>query len=171
MEFAVIFTQMSWVPALLIAVGLIFFFVEIFVPGFGFFGISGILSMAIGVVVRICDGLDVAQSLTLIIMLIVACWIMLAVMVVSAKHGILGKTGLFENSSSLPANYNKVDKELKSLVGKSGKAITKLSKAGKAKIKGKVYNVISATSLIEAGSNIKVVEIKDNNIMVRKWFE
>jgi len=30
---------------------------------------------------------------------------------------------------------------------------------------------MSISTYIEAGSNIKVVEIKDNTIMVRKWFE
>ena len=89
----------------------------------------------------------------------------------SAQYGILGKTGLFERRSTLSTDYNVADRHLRKLVGKSGKTITNLDLAGKAKIRGTIYDVVSITSFIERGANIKVVEIKDNTIMVRKWFE
>ena len=92
-------------------------------------------------------------------------------MVFSAKYGILSRSGLFETKSALPTSYNKPDKQLKKLIGKSGKTISKLDLAGQAKIRGEIYDVVSISSYIGAGSNIKVVAIKDNNIMVRKWFE
>ena len=171
MEFAEIFTQMGWLPAVLLAVGLVLLAVEMFVPGFGFFGVTGSISLIAGVVVRICCGLNLAQSLILILMVLGAMWLGLTIMIISAKYGFLSVSGLFESKSTLPANYNKVEKTLKKLVGKSGKTVTKLSMAGKAKIRGKIYNVVSINSYIEPNTNIKVVGIKDNNIMVRKWFE
>ena len=67
--------------------------------------------------------------------------------------------------------YNEVGRKYKKLIGKSGKAITKIDLAGKAKIKGQIYDVMSMNSYIEAGQHVKVVEIRDNTIMVRKWFE
>ena len=63
------------------------------------------------------------------------------------------------------------DKQLRKLVGKNGKTISKLDLGGKAKIKGKIYDVVSIANYIEANTRIKVVEIKNNTIMVRKWFE
>ena len=171
MEFVEIFTQMNWIAAVLLIVGCVFFIVEIFLPGFGFFGITGLLSMVAGVVVRICYGLNLVQSLTLILLVVGAVGLCFMLMTFSAKYGILGKSGLFETKSSLPTNYNDVDRQLRKLVGKSGKAISKLDLGGQAKIRGKIYNVMSISSYIEAGSNIKVVEIKNNTIMVRKWFE
>jgi len=92
-------------------------------------------------------------------------------MVYSAQYGILGHSGLFEKKSSLSRDYNEPDRKIKKLVGKSGKAITDLKLAGKAKIKGQVYDVVSMKSYIEKGQHVKVVEIKDNEIIVRKWFE
>ena len=92
-------------------------------------------------------------------------------MVVSARFGLLSHTGLFENKSTISKDYNKLDRSLKRLVGKSGKAVSALNLGGKAKIAGKVYDVVSINSYIEAGKHIKVVEIKNNTIMVRKWFE
>ena len=171
MEFIAIFTEMNWVPALLLIVGAVLLLVETFVPGFGFFGISGICSLVAGVIVRICQGLNVTQAMGLILIIIGFFVVCALYMVFSAQFGILGRTGLFETKATISKDYNVASKQLRKLVGKSGKAVTNLSLAGKAKINGKIYDVISMNSYIEKGSNIKVVEISDNNIVVRKWFE
>ena len=171
MEFVQIFTEMHWVPALLLIVGIVMMIVEIFVSGFGFFGISGIISLVAGVVVRICFGLNLSQSLTLILLVIGFLTLVVMLMVYGAQYGFLGKTGLFERRTTLSKDYNKVERELRRLVGRNGKTISKLDLGGKAKIRGKIYDVVSISSYIEPNTNIKVVEIKDNTIMVRKWFE
>ncbi len=171
MEFIEIFTLMHWVPALFLIVGALLMIVEMFVSGFGAFGISGTASIVIGVIVRICMGLNLTQSLSLILIVLALYVVVVAVMVYGAQYGILGKTGLFERRSTLSKDYNEVDRKTKKLVGKSGKAITNLDLAGKAKIKGEIYDVVSISSYIEKGANVKVVEIQDNAIMVRKWFE
>ncbi|MBE7076271.1 MAG: hypothetical protein E7374_00025 [Clostridiales bacterium] len=171
MSFITIFTEMSWIAGLLLAVGLVFIIVEVFVPGFGFFGIAGVTSVVAGIIVRICQGLNLEQALTLILLVLGFFFFGAMFMVYSAQYGILGRTGLFERKTTLPENHSNVPKELRKLIGKSGKAITDLSLAGKAKIKGETYDVISMRSYIEKGSHVKVVEIRDNEIVVRKWFE
>lgn len=171
MEFVEIFTQMNWVPALLLAIGAVFLMIEVFVPGFGFFGVTGILSLIAGVVVRICQGLNLTQSIALVLITLMFFVVMFIIMIGSASHGLLGRTGLFERRSSISEDYNKVSKQYRKLVGKSGKAVTKIDMAGKAKINGVIYDVMSINSYIEVGQHVKVVKIKDNTIMVRKWFE
>ncbi len=171
MEFTQIFTEMHWVPALLLIIGIVMMIIEVFVPGFGFFGISGISSLVVGIIVRICFGLNISQALTLILMVLGFLILVFMLMVWGAQYGFLGKSGLFESSSTLSKDYNKADKELRKLVGKNGKTISELNLGGKARIRGKIYDVVSISSYIEANKNIKVVEIKNNNIMVRKWFE
>ena len=171
MEFAQIFTEMHWVPALLLILGVVLVTIEIFVPGFGFFGISGFGSLIAGVIVRICFGLNLSQSLALILIVLGFLVLVVMFMIWGAQYGILGKTGLFERRTTLAKDYDKADKELRRLVGRNGKTISKLDLGGKAKIRGKIYDVVSISSYIEAGKNIKVVEIKNNTIMVRKWFE
>ena len=171
MEFTQIFTEMSWIAIVLLAIGVIFTFVEMFIPGYGFFGITGIIATVAGVIVRICQGLNIVQILTLILLVIGFYVIAVMFMVFSAQYGILGKTGLFERRSTLDKDYNKTERELKRLVGRNGKTISALNLGGQAKIRGKIYDVISISSYIEPNANIKVVEIKDDCIMVRKWFE
>ena len=157
MEFTAIFTQMGWVPAVLLSVGVVFSIVEVFVPGFGFFGIVGIGSMVAGIIVRIAQGLNVLQSIVLILLVL----------------GFFAIAGMFmvfsaQTNTSISQDYDKTEKELRKLIGKSGRAVSKLNLGGKAKIRGKIYDVVSATSLIPAGAHIKVIEIKDNHIIVRK---
>lgn len=171
MEFIEIFTGMSWIPILLLSIGFIFIILEMFIPGFGFFGITGSISVVAGVVVRICEGLNFFQSLVLILSTFAAAIILAFVFVISCRFGIISKTGLFEKHSTLSEDFNRIDKSLKKLIGKSGRAVGVLNLGGKAKINGKVYDVMALNSYIDAGAHIKVVAIKDNTIMVRKWFE
>lgn len=171
MEFVQIFTEMNWLPALLLIVGAVMMIVEMFVSGFGFFGIGGIISLIAGVVVRICQGLNINQSLMLVLIVFAFFIVVVMLMVWGAQYGILGKTGLFERRTTLSTDFNRADKKLRRLVGKNGKTVSKLDLGGQAKIRGKIYDVVSISSYIEPNTNIKVVEIKDNTIMVRKWFE
>ncbi len=171
MEFLEIFTQMSWIPALLFGVGLVLVLIELFVPGFGFFGITGSLTIIAGIVVRIVQGLNLLQSIYLILVVIAFFVVCVAIMIHSARYGALGRTGLFETHSTLDKDYDKTSKELRKLVGQSGRAVGVLNLGGKAKIHGKIYDVVSVKSYIENGAHIKVVQIKDNTIFVRKWFE
>ena len=171
MEFVEIFTQMQWVAALLLIVGAVMLIVEIFVPGFGFWGIMGTISLIAGIIVRICQGLNLTQSLSLFLVVLGFFVFVVAFMIYGAQYGILGKTGLFERRSTLSKDYNKADRQIRKLVGRSGKAISNLDLAGQAKIRGKIYEVVSISNYIEKGANVKVVEIKDNTILVRKWFE
>ena len=110
MEFAEIFTEMGWIPALLLCLGLVFLVVEVFIPGFGFFGITGIISIIAGIIVRICEGLNLTQSLVLILLVLGFFIVAFAFMIFSAQYGILGRTGLFETSSSLSKDYKKIEK-------------------------------------------------------------
>lgn len=171
MEVLQIFTEMSWISAGLLCVGFVFLIIETFVAGFGFFGVTGSLSIISGVIVRICEGLDLTQSLALVLIILGFFVICIMIMIFSAQYGILGRSGLFESGSTLSKDYNEAERVIRKLKGKSGKAITDLRMAGKAKIKGRIYDVVATQSFIEKGSNIKVVEIKDNQILVRKWFE
>lgn len=171
MEFVSIFTQMSWISASLLCVGLVFIFVEVLLPGFGFFGITGCISLVAGIVVRIVEGLTLVQSVVLILMVLGFFVLCAMVMVFSAQHGILGRTGLFENSTTFDSRSSREAKELKKLIGKSGRAVGVLNLGGRARINGRVYEVLSIKSYIEDNSHVKVVGVKDNTLLVRKWFE
>lgn len=171
MEFVEIFSQMSWIAAALMFGGLVFIVVEVLLPGFGFFGIAGSASIIAGVIVRIVQGLTLVQSVVLILMILVFFIVCLIFMVFSAQHGILGRTGLFENATTFESRNGRELKELKKLIGKSGRAQGVMNLGGKVKINNITYDAVSVKSYIENNQHIKVIGVKDNTLLVRKWFE
>ena len=75
-EIVFLFQEMNVASAICFFVGLIFIIVEVFTPGFGFFGISGIILSIIGIVLRATQGGNgnpVIQALLLLLILLVAC--------------------------------------------------------------------------------------------------
>lgn len=55
-SFIELFTGMSAVVAILFILGIVMCVVEIFMPGFGVFGIGGIVCMALAILLRMLDG-------------------------------------------------------------------------------------------------------------------
>ena len=51
-EIALVFTEIGWIPAVCIILGLICIIIEIFQPGFGVFGITGTILLVVGIAVR-----------------------------------------------------------------------------------------------------------------------
>ena len=75
------------------------------------------------------------------------------------------------NDNTFSNSGRKELKELKKLVGKSGRAVGVLNLGGRVKINGRFYEAVSVKSFIENNQHIKVVGVKDNTLLVRKWFE
>ena len=49
-EIAEIFTSMPWYIILPLCLGVVFLFIECFIPGFGFFGVSGLVCLVGGII-------------------------------------------------------------------------------------------------------------------------
>src|SRR5699024_6107298 len=96
-EFTKIFTEMNWIVIVLLVVGIVFCIIEGIVPGFGIFGILGILCEIAGIVLHAVISSSPWQVFFLILIMVVATVLLFLIFVFSAKHGILGSTPLVEN--------------------------------------------------------------------------
>ena len=168
MKFIQIFSQMHWSAMLLLIIGMIFMIVEMFIPDFGVFGVLGLVSLAAGVIVRICQGTSVFQALTLILIVVLIYCGCFGLMIRSAKSGKLGKTGLFETKPTISTEYNQPNEDYLKLVGTTGRTTTDLNLAGRARSQGKIYEVVAESSFIEKNVEIVVVEMKDNTLFVKR---
>lgn len=54
------------------------------------------------------------------------------------------------------------------LLGRKGEAVTPIMPSGKARIDGKVYDVITAGQVVNKGESIEVVEAVGNRVVVQK---
>ena len=168
-EFITLFTGMEAIPAMLLTIGIVFCIIEMFIPGVGFFGISGSISIIAGIVIRFIRGFNLTQMLILVFIVAVILTMAGLAIVHSAKVGLLSHSPLVNNKTAILVNFT--NEELNNLVGKVGFTITECRPIGKAKIEGNVYEVMADNQLLPEDTDIKVVRIEGNNIVVKGILE
>ncbi len=168
-EVVSLFTGMEAIPAILITVGILFCIIEMFIPGVGFFGISGSISIVAGIVIRFIRGFNLTQLLILVFIIAVILTMVGLAVVHSVKVGLLSHSPLVNNKTAIPVNF--VNEDLNNLVGKTGFLITECRPIGKAKIEGNIYEVITDSQLLSEDTDIKVIRIDGNNIVVKGILE
>ena len=156
------------IPMIIFAIGLIFCIVEIFVPGFGVFGIVGSVFIVSGVIARYLLDNDIQHLIVMVMFVLTVIGVSTIVMVYSAKQGMLGNSPLIENRTAISTDYAKDSKELINLLGKIAFTSTIFRPAGKFTLDGDIYHAMSYGEYIEKGEKIQVVEIKDNTIFIKR---
>lgn len=172
-EFTQIFVgEFAWLTITLMVLGIVFCLIEAVIPGFGFFGITGILLEIGAVLVHafLCDGLNHPLQIVIMIMMIVLIVLLIFLLFVrSARFGLLGKTPIIENRTAIPKDYGEKDyQKMKQLVGKEGLTITECRPIGKVRIDSEVIEVCSKGGLISRGEVVKVVDVENDIIYVSK---
>ena len=172
----------EWFEILLFVVGLVFVGIELFVvPGFGVFGIGGILMVIASLVLAgqdfsVPDNDEQFERLT---------WSMLPIL--GAFAGVIAggfflqkvfpNSPLFKRLALEPpkpreSNIDGTDREAVAdwshLLGRKGEAVTPIMPSGKARIDGKVYDVITAGQVVSKGESIEVIEAVGNRVVVQK---
>ena len=170
-ELQIAFGEIGILPAILLILGTILIIVEIFQPGFGVFGITGIILVALGIGIRLFtsrNGNLLIQFFVLALSVTIGVGVALIVMGHSMKKGRLSRTSLVQNSTAVPSGITKGTENFTDLVGKSGVAETVLRPSGNATIDGKLYSVVAQSSLIESGKNIVVISVEGVKITVKE---
>lgn len=149
-EIVFLFQEMNVASAICFFVGLIFIIVEVFTPGFGFFGISGIILSIIGIVLRATQGGNgnpVIQALLLLLILLIACVIAFVFMAVSSKKGWLSKTPFVMKESAVSTGVSEGTADYSRLLDKTGKTLCALRPSGIVEIDGKNTTSLPKTNL------------------------
>ena len=167
-EFLDLFSGYGLIAMIILFVGLFFCMFEILVPGFGVFGIIGMIVSIGGFVFRIVVGISWIQVLILFILVILITAIAILLMTFFARIGLLGRMSIVQKQTAIPVDYDKPSKEQKKLIGKVGFAHTDFKTSGKFILNEKIYDAMSDGEFIEKGEKIQVVAIKNNTIIVKK---
>ena len=157
----VILTNLPLVLCLITGVGLLV--VEVFVPGFGLPGVSGIVLLAVGIGLTWSTYGPVAGLAVTLIALALA-GISISVSVKSAATGKLSKSALVLNEVTHPVDHE----DTEALTGKEGVTDTVLNPVGIAEFDGVRLNVVSEGSYLEKGVRVRVQQVEGNKIIVRK---
>ncbi len=172
-----------WLEILMFLVGVVFLGIELLVlPGFGIFGVGGILLIAASLVLASQSFLlprssaELARLPQSLLPLVGAGLGFFAAIYVLRKvlpnSPYLKNLILAERKPRLDTGLNaNIDPEAivdwSYLSGQRGEAITRLMPSGKARIAGKVYNVITEGRMVDKGQPIRVIEAVGNRVVVK----
>lgn len=162
-QISTLFAEMGWVSAVLLLVGVAFASVEVFLPGFGVWGITGSICVVLGIVARMIEGASITQLFILIFIVLIIFTLLFLLMIRSARHGLLSKTAIIETGVSVKETENEKDE----LVGKLGKTTTMLRPVGKIDIDGVTYCALTEDGYINENVDIEVVRVEGENIFVK----
>lgn len=158
---AFIVTNLPLILCLLIGVALLV--VEVFMPGFGLPGISGLILVAVGIIITWNTYGPVAGLAVTVIALALA-GISVSVSIKSAANGKLSRSALFLNDVSATVDHE----ETEALLGKEGVTVTVLNPVGIAEFDGVRLNVLSEGTYLEKGVRVKVTQVEGAKITVRE---
>ncbi len=170
--------NVAWLEVLMFVGGAIALAIELFViPGFGIFGISGILMVLGSLVLASQTFIFPTDSEQLTIVANNLFWIAVCAVIVMVGVVFMGKR--LENTSAIrwlkiePASADDVaDLEHREaivhwehLLGQDGMTTTRLNPAGKAQF-GRMIVSVLGTDLIDEGVAVRVVEVRGNSVFV-----
>lgn len=159
------------VPTLIcLIVGFILLVIEMFLPGIGIAGVTGVISLIAVVVLQLGWGNPRVAlyviAIALLIIILGLVWI-----IRSFQKGRLSKSFLVLREQSDGTSVPEVASAKADLVGKSGVALTTLRPAGIAEIEGKRVDVTTAGEFIPKGSRVTVVKAEGMHILVNRSAE
>lgn len=155
-------TPLEIIGIVLLLAGFVLVGIEMAVPGFGLPGVSGLISLVLGIIF-LADSVSEGIVMAIIVIIILAIMLAVAMAILSSKktkspivlrEDVKGEQGFLESS------------DLEYLVGKEGTAITDLRPAGKGRFDGIGFDIVSDGSYIIKGSKIVICKIKDNKLVV-----
>jgi len=173
----------DWLEIILFGVGVVFVLIEIFaLPGFGVFGIGGLLMIIVSVVLAsqsffIPRTNEELAQIPYSLLPVVGAGLGVIVGAITLRK-VLPNSPYLRRMMLEPRK--RIDTGLKGkgdpeavvdwshLNGFSGETITKLYPAGKARIAGEVYNVVSNGPLVDKGAKVVVIEAQGNRIVVKE---
>ena len=156
------------IPVLLMMiVGVVLLVVEMYVPGFGAPGISGIALLVLGFVLL---KPPLAEGLILFAILAAILCVALSICLYSASKGRLSKSKLVLNDVAVPASVAE-NNDLNYFIGREGVTHTALRPAGIGEFDGVKLNVVSDGEFIDKDARISVLSVKGNRIVVRELRE
>ncbi|MCG8541599.1 MAG: hypothetical protein MJA82_16910 [Clostridia bacterium] len=150
--------------AIFFSLGLIFTIIEIYMPGFGVWGLAGITCFIIGIIVT-ADTLLEALILMMILLAIVG--IIFSILLHSISKGKLPKNMVLSTAMRSEDGYIGTS-DMKYFLNKQGVTLTILRPAGTVDFDGVKLDVVSEGEFIPKGTKVQVIKVEGRRIVVRR---
>lgn len=157
-------SHIGLIQALFLITGLGLVIFEMFNPGFGAPGITGLALLAAGVILT---AKSLLEALIMIVILVAILGLVLVLAIRSATKGRLSKTLVLSDSLNTASGYVGTE-DLKSFVGKKGLTITNLRPSGTAVFDNIRLDVVSEGDYIPKNTKVEVVNVSGRRVVVRE---
>lgn len=165
-SFVRLFTDMNpWCIGLFV-LGIIFCIIEVFIPGFGFFGISGGIMIVLGMILRLVMGGDAWMLLYMVLIFTFLLALLFFVFSRLVNKRANAKNSIFNSGISVPTDRTEGTKDFSAFLQKVGTTQTTLRPVGKAIVDGEVLDVIARDGFIEKGKQVQVIAAQGQKIEV-----
>jgi len=155
----------QYLPSIvLLLVGFVLVVIEMYVPGFGVPGITGILMLIGGVYFAHPSPLG---AVIMVLVIVALLCIVLSICLHSAANGRLAKSRLVLHDVATKAE-NAETNDMNYFIGRTGETRTVLRPAGMAEFDGVKLNVVSDGEYIASGAKVIVARVEGNRIVVRE---
>ncbi len=166
MEQSITATEMlPWIITMFI-VGVIMVGIEMAMPGFGVFGIVGLLLFTIASILHFVNG---GEFIVWVIIFIVSAVLIVAIFLILSRlvrKGKLGKSSIFNAPSSVPTDITEGTKDYAYLLGQVGTTTTLLRPIGRATFGQENVDVVARDGFIEKDSTVVVVQVEGQRVVV-----
>lgn len=164
MDLASIIMNIGWIPAICFLVGLALVIFEMFNPGFGIPGVTGLFLLVLSIII---SARSLVDALIMVLVIIIILGIAFIFVLRSATKGRLSKKLVLKNSMDKESGYVGVE-DLSDFVGKEGITISILRPSGTADFDGVKLDVVSESTFVPKGRRVKVVQVNGPRIVVRE---
>lgn len=148
----------------LLIVGIVFLGIEFVVPGFGVFGLIGMMSLLGSLYYALGGGLMAAIIVT------AAAFVILAITILVIKqlpNSRIGQKLTLTLESTKDRGYMGNDERV-DLIGKEGVVVTVLRPSGKVNIDGNPVDVVTDGEFLEPGTKVVVIDATGGRVVVRE---
>lgn len=166
---AILFFGSQWLTGvaglleiLLFIGGIVLLIVELYVPGFGFFGIAGLGSILASFFLTLGGDLPALTSMTLSLAAAIIIFLFIVKRLPTSKlwkHVVLQDAETTQQGFTSAADHSRY-------IGKTGKTLTQLRPAGIIEIDGVRLDVVSEGQFVPVGVAVRVIAIEGGRIAV-----
>lgn len=156
--------SVGWMEIGLFLLGGLFLLMEILLTGVGLFAVLGVGSIFVSLIWAMGGDIDAVKTLLAGLVLAIIVFALIAAKLPTSK---LWERIVLRDTETAEAGYNSVD-DYRALVGKDGIVISELRPAGKVRVDGKIFDVVSSGAYIEEGERIVIEEVEGVRIVVHR---
>ncbi|SDF74605.1 NfeD family protein [Sporolituus thermophilus] len=153
----------GWLEILLFIGGLILLAMELYVPGFGLFGLTGIVAILASFFLTLGGGFLALNVLAGSLILAVIIFLLIVKRLPASK---LWARLVLKESETTQAGFVSA-RDYSQFVGKTGTVISFLRPAGMIEIEGTQLDVLSEGRYVPPGTKVKVINVNGGRIVVR----